>query len=51
MSNLTINISGQTGDRVADMRKRLAKVLSNLKGDQQVVFTFTAHLKDYNAKP
>ena len=30
---------------VSEMRKRLAKVLSNLPGDQEVFFTFIGHLQ------
>jgi hypothetical protein len=50
MSQLNINI-GSHGDRmtVREMRKRLAKVLAQLHGTQEVSFNFSANLENYRS--
>lgn len=47
MHRITIEV-GSHGvvTTVSEMRKRLAKVLSNFPGDQEVFFTFSAHLEN-----
>lgn len=48
MSNLTIHIGTEgTKTTVSEMRKQLARILSKLRGDQQVGFTFSAALENY----
>lgn len=48
MSRLTIRIDNHEQPyTVSQMRKRLAQVLSKLDGSQEVSFTFTAALENY----
>lgn len=52
MSRITINIEhGEVPTTVSQMRKRLAMVLSHLRGDQLVTFNFTARLPEYTPDP
>lgn len=52
MPNLTINLdNGGQSMTVSQMRKRLAQVLSGLRGDQEVSFGFTARLPHYAPNP
>jgi len=48
MPRLTINIdNGGQPITVSQMRRRLASILSSLRGDQMVTFSFTARLPHY----
>jgi hypothetical protein len=48
MAKLHLQIDNHDGPyTVSEMRKRLAKVLSKLNGDQEVRFMFTAALNNY----
>ncbi len=51
MANLNIEI-GSHGDpmTVHEMRRKLAEVLANLRGDQLVSFSFAAHLPHYSPR-
>lgn len=52
MANITIHIGSHGGDMtVSEMRKKLAKVLSKLRGDQSVTFAFGASLQNYVPQP
>jgi hypothetical protein len=44
--NIRIDNYGQP-TTVSQMRRRLAQILSKLSGDQEIKFTFTAVLEDY----
>jgi hypothetical protein len=51
MSKLTISVQNhEPTTRVRDMRRDLARVLSKLKGDRKVTFSFHASLGDSDAK-
>lgn len=52
MRRITIE-AGSHGEviTVSEMRKQLARILSPLSGDQEVFFTFTAHLEEYTSAP
>lgn len=52
MSLVTINLdNGGAMLTVSEMRKRLARTLSGLNGDQLVAFSFTARLPEYQPRP
>ena len=54
MAKLTLNVQNHaTGTTVRDMRRQLARILSALRGDRPVTFSFSATLEDYksDAKP
>ena len=52
MAKLHIQIDNHDGPyTVSEMRRKLAKVLSKLNGDQEVRFMFTAALDQYQPAP
>jgi hypothetical protein len=52
MKRITIEVGSHgVATTVSEMRKRLAKVLSPLRGDQEVFFSFSAHLENYQIAP
>ena len=48
MKRITIEVGSHgVATTVSEMRKRLAKILAPLRGDQEVFFSFAAHLENY----
>jgi hypothetical protein len=48
MPRLTVKIA-ETNVSVSDMRKQFAQILSSLRGDQKVSFSFTAVIEEYKS--
>lgn len=48
MPKMIVNVEDRTD--VTKMRRQLAEILSKLKGDQQVHFSFRMTVEDYNGK-
>jgi hypothetical protein len=52
MKRITIEVGSHgVATTVGEMRRRLAKILSPLRGDQEVFFSFSAHLENYRVVP